>query len=107
MDVDGASGGQGRGFEAIDFLGGGDGDGDVVFDGVAVFFGKKRAEQEDRPAGADFTQSGRFGEVGHGKEIRARVHQARGGLVQPVAVGVRFYNSDIAHVGGQRCTDEP
>ena len=106
VDVEFAVGGAGDGIEAFHFLGGGDGHGDIVVEHVAGFVGEQRAEQQDGPARAEFTQGGGFGEVGHGEEIGSCVHETRGGLVKAVAVGVGFDDRDVTHVAGQRGADE-
>jgi hypothetical protein len=100
VDVELAVGGAGDGIEALHFLGGGDGYGDIVVEHMAGFVGEQRAEQQDRPARADFTQGGGFGQVRHGEEIGSGVHETCGGLVEAVAVGVGFDDRDVTHVAG-------
>jgi hypothetical protein len=109
LQVDGhdAAGLFSNGLETFDLLLGRDGSGDVVFEEIFVLLRQQGAQDQDRPARAEFTDRGSLRHVGHGKKIRPRVHETRHRLVQSVAVGVRLDNGDVFDVRRQRSADEP
>ncbi len=88
------------------FIGRGNRRGQVVVGQEAVFLGQKRTEHQYRPPRPQFAQRRGLGHVGHRKEIRAGMHQPRGGLGKPVAIGVGLHHRHVTDMSAQRSADQ-
>ena len=57
-----------------------------------VLFGEKRTQDEDGPPRAHFPDVGRLLGIGHGKSVRAGLHEPGRGVVNAMPVRIGFHD---------------